>query len=226
MLPAKLCFVIMEVWKYFCHNGGMEILMNNDGKEKILQAAQRVIIKFGINGATMRGIAKEAGLSTGAIYHYYRTKEEVLYDIMDKSLSESTRITEKSKGKREEPDIIISEISENILKRFKKISENRLQLYLSHEAMVGNEVLELKFREKYKEWITRTEELIKILYQREDNKYNRAFASLLIGAIDGVVLQLMLGANVATPEEIAEVYSFILKEGIPRFLDYLNNEIK
>lgn len=200
--------------------------MNSDGKEKILQAAQRVIVQHGINGATMRGIAKEAGLSTGAIYHYYRNKEEVLYDIMDKSLSESTRIAEKSKYKKEDPNIVIEEISENILKRFKKTSENRLQLYLSHEAMVGNEELILKFKEKYKEWITRTEDLINLLYQREDNKYNRAFASLLIGAIDGVVLQLALGANVSTPEEISEVYSYILKDGIPRFLDYLNNEIK
>lgn len=200
--------------------------MNSDGKEKILQAAQRVIVQNGINGATMRGIAKEAGLSTGAIYHYYKNKEEVLYDIMDISLSESTRIAEKSKYKKEDPNIVIAEISENILKRFKKTSENRLQLYLSHEAMVGNEELILKFKEKYKEWITRTEDLINLLYQRGDNKYNRAFASLLIGAIDGVVLQLALGANVSTPEEISEVYSYILKDGIPRFLDYLNNEIK
>lgn len=200
--------------------------MNNDGKEKILQAAQRVIVQHGISGATMRGIAREAGLSTGAIYHYYKNKEEVLYDIMDKSLSESTRISEKSKYKEETPEAIIAEISENILKRFEKISENRLQLYLSHEAMVGNEELVSKFKEKYKEWISRTEDLIKILYQREDNKYTRAFASLLIGAIDGVVLQLMLGANVSTPEEISEVYGFILKDGIPRFLDYLNHEIK
>lgn len=204
----------------------VESKMNSDGKEKILQAAQRVIVQNGINGATMRGIAKEAGLSTGAIYHYYKNKEEVLYDIMDISLSESTRIAEKSKYKKEDPNIVIAEISENILKRFKKTSENRLQLYLSHEAMVGNEELILKFKEKYKEWITRTEDLINLLYQRGDNKYNRAFASLLIGAIDGVVLQLALGANVSTPEEISEVYSYILKDGIPRFLDYLNNEIK
>lgn len=199
--------------------------MSSDGKEKILQAAQRVIVQHGIHAATMRGIAREAGLSTGAIYYYYKNKEEVLYDIMDKSLSESTRIAEKSKDKKEEPNVVIEEISENILKRFEKVSENRLQFYLAHEAMVGNEELILKFKGKYKEWISKTEDLIKLLYQREDNKYSRAFASLLIGAIDGAVLQLLLGANVSTPEEMSEVYGFILKDGIPRFLDYLNHEI-
>lgn len=196
--------------------------MNIDGKERILQAAQRVMIKNGINGATMRGIAQEAGLSTGAIYHYYKNKEEVLYDVMDKSLSESTRIAEKSKYKKEETEEIIAEISDNVLKRFQKASENRLQFYLAQEAMIGNDELILKFKEKYKEWITRTDDLIKLLYKREENKYDLAVASLLIGAIDGVALQLVLGSNVSSAEDISEVYSYLLKDGIPQFLDYLN----
>ena len=119
---------------------------------------------------------------------------------------------------------MIAEISDNILKRFQKTSENRLHFYLAQEAMIGNEELILKFREKYKEWISRTEDLINILYQRGENKYSRAFASLLIGAIDGVALQLALGSNISTPEEISQVYNYILKDGIPKFLDYMNNQ--
>lgn len=198
--------------------------MHSDGKEKILQAAQRVIIAHGITGATMRGIAQEAGLSTGAIYHYYKNKEEVLYDVMDHSLSESTRIVEKSKQVKEDNEAVITEITANILKRFEKPSDNRLQFYLAQEAIIGNEELQLKFKEKYAEWITRTEDLIKLLYQRDENKYSRAFASLLIGAIDGVALQLVLGSNVSSPGEIAQVYNYLLKDGIPKFLDYMNSQ--
>lgn len=198
--------------------------MNNEGKEKILQAAQRVIIAHGITGATMRGIAQEAGLSTGAIYHYYKNKEEVLYDVMDNSLSESTRMAEKSKYIKEDAEVVIAEITDKILKRFEKPSDNRLQFYLAQEAMIGNEELRLKFKEKYDEWITKTEDLIKLLYQKEQNKYSRAFASLLIGAIDGVALQLVLGSNVSSPEEISQVYHYLLKDGIPKFLDYINSQ--
>lgn len=198
--------------------------MNSDGKEKILQAAQRVIIAHGITGATMRGIAQEAELSTGAIYHHYKNKEEVLYDVMDNSLSESTRIAEKSKNSQENHEAVIAEIRDNILKRFEKPSDNRLQFYLAQEAIIGNEELRLKFKEKYEEWITRTEDLIKLLYQKEENRYSRAFASLLIGAIDGVALQMVLGSNVSSPEDISEVYHYLLKDGIPKFLDYLNSQ--
>lgn len=45
--------------------------MMNEGKQKILEAARATIVEHGIQGTTLRGIAKRAGLSTGAIYHYY-----------------------------------------------------------------------------------------------------------------------------------------------------------
>lgn len=195
--------------------------MRNDGHEKILQAAKRVISEKGINGATMRGIAEEAGLSTGAIYHYYKNKEEVLYDVMDFSLSESKRMAEKTKLSTNINEII-DEIGQKILVRFDKQVDNRLQYYLAQEAMLGNEELIEKFKNKYEEWINRTQELMGLLYNKEQSKYSKALASLLIGAIDGVVLQLLLGANVSTPEDISKVYNYLLKEGIPYLLENIN----
>jgi AcrR family transcriptional regulator len=196
--------------------------MAREGKERIIEATKRVISIHGINGATMRYIAVEAGLSTGAIYHYYNSKEEILYDVMDESLSESTRIAEEAKIVEPSKKVLLAEINENILKRFNKFDENRIQFYLAEEAMLGNEELIAKFKDKYSEWINRTEELIKDLYGKEQTRLNKAFASLLIGAIDGVVIQMLLGANKAKMEDIAEVYSLILSEGIPKFQDYLS----
>ena len=196
--------------------------MSSDGKTRIIEAAKRVIIKNGIAGATMRGIAEEAGLSTGAIYHYYGSKEQVLYDVMDESLSESKRIAEESRRGETTKEELINEIYENILKRFKKKDENRVQFYLAQEAILGNSELKDKLKEKYKEWICKTEDLFQSMYGKEQTKYNKAFATLLIGAIDGVILQLMLNANPAELEDIAKVYHEILKEGIPKFIDHLS----
>ncbi|HBS46296.1 MAG TPA: TetR/AcrR family transcriptional regulator, partial [Paenibacillus sp.] len=66
--------------------------MSEDKKLHIIEATNRVIYRMGIAGTTMRRIADEAGLSTGALYHHYNSKEEILYDAMDRSLSVSTRI--------------------------------------------------------------------------------------------------------------------------------------
>ena len=192
-----------------------------DGKSRIIEAAKRVISQSSIAGATMRGIAKEAGLSTGAIYHYYSSKEQILYEIMDESLSETLRISEESKLRKHEAEELIEEIYENIVKRFEKNDENRLQFYLAQEAMLGNAELKEKFKAKYQEWVFRTDELIQHMYGKAPTKYNKAVASLLIGAIDGVVMQLLLCSNPAEVNDISEVYLEILKEGIPKFLDHL-----
>lgn len=195
--------------------------MSIEGKARILEAAKQVICRNGIAGATMRGIAEEAGLSTGAIYHYYKSKEEILYEVMDESLSESSRIAEESQRGKLSGEEIAHEIYQNIIKRFDKEKENRLQFYLAHEAMLGNNEIKERFKGKYSEWIDRTEELMQYMYGKKSTKYNKAFATLLIGAIDGVVMQLLLNANPAEIDDITEVYRHILKEGIPSFLNYL-----
>ena len=48
---------------------------------EILSAARRCFVGFGYDKATLRGIAAEAGVSTGAIYTYFRTKAELLSEI-------------------------------------------------------------------------------------------------------------------------------------------------
>ena len=63
-----------------------------EGKMKIIEAAKTVIHRHGVQGATMRLVAEEAGVSTGAIYHYFASKEDILYAVMDHNLSESGRI--------------------------------------------------------------------------------------------------------------------------------------
>lgn len=195
--------------------------MSMEGKSRIIQAAKSVISRSGIAGATMRGIAEEAGLSTGAIYHYYSSKEEILYEVMDESLSETLRIAEESKRLERSLDELIEEIFQNIVKRFEKTDENRIQFYLAQESMKGNSELNEKFKAKYEEWVCRTEELMDRMYKKAPTKYNKALASLLIGAIDGIVMQLLLCANPAELKDILKVYHVILKDGIPRLLDQL-----
>ena len=46
----------------------------NTTKTQIKQAAIRQIEKFGIDKTSMRSIAAEANMTTGAIYYYYKNK--------------------------------------------------------------------------------------------------------------------------------------------------------
>lgn len=57
-------------------------------RQAILDAAQRVFADRGLEGASMRQIAAEAGYTAGALYSYYPAKEHIYADILGHSLAE------------------------------------------------------------------------------------------------------------------------------------------
>lgn len=198
--------------------------MSNDGKLKILEAARTIISEHGIQGATIRGIAEEAGVSTGAIYHYYSSKEAILYDVMDDGFSEIERISTVSIETKQKFKEIIEEIFVGMQDRFMKDAENRLQLYLAHEAILGNDELQNKFKEKYEDWINRVEAIFVQAYDAQPGPLTRAVAAWTMAGIDGIVLQILLRTDTIDLTHINEVLTFLLEEGFPHFLKVIHEE--
>jgi AcrR family transcriptional regulator len=52
--------------------------------EQIFRAASRIFISRGYHAATVREIARDAGLSLGSLYSYIRTKEDILFLVFQK----------------------------------------------------------------------------------------------------------------------------------------------
>ncbi|WP_171125006.1 MULTISPECIES: TetR/AcrR family transcriptional regulator [unclassified Ruegeria] len=57
-------------------------------RQSILSVAASVFAREGIARASMNQVAKSAGISKANIYHYYDSKEALLFDILDSYLSE------------------------------------------------------------------------------------------------------------------------------------------
>ena len=55
-------------------------------RRKILDAAERIFKRTGIEDASIRKIALEAGVTTGAIYPYFDGKEEIYAELLSESL--------------------------------------------------------------------------------------------------------------------------------------------
>ncbi len=51
-------------------------------KEKIYAATKFLVDTVGIDGVSIRGIAKEANISIGTFYLYYPSKDEVIYSML------------------------------------------------------------------------------------------------------------------------------------------------
>lgn len=196
--------------------------MKSDGKTKILAAARNVIIRNGANGASVRAIADEAGLTTGAIYHHYKNKEDLLYDLLDESLSVSTHIAQGMTDENISPEQVKRQIAKGTAERFNKDAENRLQHHFAHEVLLGNAEAQEKLKVKYKEWTGRVEEILINLYGLENTHLNNALSAWLIGAVDGVVLQYLLEVNENSVEDMIEVFELLLDEGLPAFVQLIN----
>ncbi|MCL4557308.1 MAG: TetR/AcrR family transcriptional regulator [Deltaproteobacteria bacterium] len=71
-------------------------------KELIIKAAIKVYAAKGMQGIRIADIAKEAKVSYGLVYHYFKNKEDVLNAIFSKSINiflkaiENTSVQEKS----------------------------------------------------------------------------------------------------------------------------------
>ena len=58
--------------------------VSEERKEQILEAATEVFIRAGFHKARMDDIAKQAGLSKGALYWYFDSKDAIIQAILDR----------------------------------------------------------------------------------------------------------------------------------------------
>lgn len=68
-------------------------------RDEVVQATWRVMARVGIDRASIRKIADEAGYSTGAIAHYFKDKDDVIVSALEKAYrDEMERIVERTAG--------------------------------------------------------------------------------------------------------------------------------
>jgi AcrR family transcriptional regulator len=71
-------------------------------RQKILDVSLNLFLKQGYEKATMRTIAKEAGLAPGAAYYHFDTKEHIIFAFYEKSYEEHLPIVEKVLAKEKD----------------------------------------------------------------------------------------------------------------------------
>lgn len=76
-----------------------KIVNHDERREEVVAAARRIILREGIDAATTRAIAKEAGYSNGVLTHYFADKDEILLSALRSSHRRITeRLAEKLTG--------------------------------------------------------------------------------------------------------------------------------
>src|SRR5438445_11177458 len=60
-------------------------------RQRLLDAARRVVLRDGHEGATTRAILDEAGLSAGSLYNYFSSKDELFEALAEQVVGENVR---------------------------------------------------------------------------------------------------------------------------------------
>lgn len=75
---------------------------SHESREKIAKAALRLFARKGYSNASLEEIAKQAGFTKGAVYHFFRSKEALLLallrDIEERSIGTTTLALEQFDG--------------------------------------------------------------------------------------------------------------------------------
>lgn len=191
--------------------------MNRDGKQKIIEAAQHLITQKGVEKTSMRDIAEEAGITTGAIYYYYKSKEELLYDVMDYSSAVTAEIMKMRSQPNAKPDEVLDEIARKVTQRLTENCQWNLRYYLAMQAAQGDETLRARFASDYAAQTRRTAELFNYVFDTPPQALDRDLAVLMVAALDGINFQQFIGALPVDINELARIYNEFFAFAVPLF---------
>lgn len=190
-----------------------------DKKKQLLDAALHVFATQGFEKASMREIAANAGLTTGAIYYHYKNKDDLYYDAVKESAYFVHKLSEKDKdSKVKSNQEMFEEISNNVRNRMSKEIEQRLLILLTAYAITKGGRIKEKYRLDYNEIIDKVAKLYFYALGVENEACQRRIASILVAALDGVALQYSLGVLDINDEEFKNTFVNFFAQSIPIYI--------
>jgi AcrR family transcriptional regulator len=183
-----------------------------ESKKKIIEAAMAVFSTKGYAKASIREIAKVAGISIGGVYLYFTNKEDLYKNLIRERKSSLRDAIEKTLS---QPRTAAESLSVFI------------KLYLDY-AVKHKEFIILHIREhgftfgvqEKRQFFSQQRKLIEKIIQRgiqsgEFRKCNpKQMATILMGSLRGIVLSMTLDDVHITPEMLSElIYRGLLAAG-------------
>lgn len=182
-----------------------KIVDHEERRKQIAEATWRVILRWGMKGATVRKIAQEAGVSLGALRHYFTTQDELLLFAM-KLVKEraAQRIREVQMR-----DLCPKEMVIQILLEILPVDEQRMAEMEVWFAFVFHQ----KYRESESEelqvgFFPQIRSILSKLQQQDLLQKGldlETEAEKLYAIIDGIAVHAMLESQRLLPERIERV---------------------
>jgi AcrR family transcriptional regulator len=113
--------------------------VSEERKTQIMNAAEQVFTRKGLNDARMDDIAEETGLSKGALYWYFKSKDDLIIAILDRIFLGAFKQLDSRKNENLSATEAICQFTEEAIRDYKR---------MLHMMPVAYEFLALAFRNK------------------------------------------------------------------------------
>lgn len=103
----------------------------NKTKDAILDAALKIFLTKGYEGTSVRMILEEANVVTGSFYHFFKSKEDLFEEVVERFLSLykeqfAAIAADDSRSFLEQLDLLMELIERNTQLYFRKLQANQL----------------------------------------------------------------------------------------------------
>lgn len=192
----------------------MPRIVNHEKKRKsIAEAAWSIIKKEGIEKASIRRVAIEAGMSAGALRHYFSTKDEMLLFIMDYYLEEGKKRSQSKSWSDNPLQAVAAVLLELVPIDEEKKIETSVWLILALQSLTSDTLKEKK-DEMTNGMYELASSMIEILVLQgilSDSTNVKLEKSRLAVLIDGLSIHALLRPDVYSPDKVKEVIRYHLE---------------
>lgn len=164
-------------------------------KEKIVQAAITTFSKYGYDKTRMDDIAKSAKLGKGTLYLYFKSKEELFYDISENSIKELKEQLSKLFSKKED----LVQDAEKFYDQYRNLihDSEKVSFEMIAESSRNPKLRKALYEQRMKVYdivIDYLRRQIEKGFFRKDMDVN-AIASGLVALYDGLTISKLLGIS-------------------------------
>jgi AcrR family transcriptional regulator len=162
---------------------------------ELAAAAARVIARAGVDGASMREIATEAGWTTGTLVHYFANKHELL-DFTLRASIEQRSARRSARGDLSPADALRASL-ESALPTDDDTRVHWIVTVALAGAAASDDRLAATQRELYRQYRSYLIDLLTAMPAVDDAEIE---AERLIGLVDGIALQALFDPDGWPPE--------------------------
>jgi AcrR family transcriptional regulator len=182
-------------------------------RQQILDAAVRCFTRNGFHQTSMQDVIKEADLSVGAFYRYFKSKNELIMAIATTKISEVTGILDHLLGLDPMPplQVFLDEVITQVEATLAADQTVRIAIQIWGEATYDEEVASL-VREIYgriRERMVRAAERAKSSGQLPADADAFGVGTAIFGLVQGYILQRILIGSVDQQTYVAGVRALI-----------------